>query len=277
LLLAMFIIPVYLTADEIVIHPQQLSQSQPFLIMVSSDQNLIWAEGEIFGISFVLEPAGDALIGLAGVPRNQKPGSYSIECTVKYADGSSTVLRKTLVITKTDYQIQKLSVDPKYVELSKKDLEWVKKDNQAAARAYASSTDSRLWQRPFVKPAEGRWSAPFGVRRMFNGKERSYHSGADIAIPTGTPVVASNDGRIVLVRSMFFGGNTVIIDHGHNVFTGYMHLSKFEVAEGDTVECGQVIGLSGATGRVTGPHLHWMLRMGSEKLDAAGLLNLKVE
>jgi murein DD-endopeptidase MepM/ murein hydrolase activator NlpD len=163
------------------------------------------------------------------------------------------------------------------VQLSKEDLEWVRADNAAAAKAYASSSESRLWHEAFIKPAEGSWSSAFGVRRMFNGEERSYHSGADIAVGKGTEVMASNTGRVVLVRHMFFGGNTILVDHGQGVFTGYMHLSEFRVQEGDPVERGQVIGLSGATGRVTGPHLHWMLRVHDIKCDAAGLLSISLD
>jgi murein DD-endopeptidase MepM/ murein hydrolase activator NlpD len=263
--------------DIITIQPESPAQGQPFLVIIDSEKPLAWGEGQLFGLEIHLEPLSNRLVGMAGVPRNQKPGSYTVKLTVQYADGSSATLQRKLVVQDTVFDTQKLSVDPKYVSLSKEDLEWVKEDNQAASRAYASTANTRLWHKSFIKPAEGRWSAPFGVRRMFNGKERSYHSGADIAIPTGTQVFASNDGRVVLVKEMFFGGNTVIIDHGYGVFTGYMHLSEFKVAQGDLVEQGQLIGLSGSTGRVTGPHLHWMLRIANEKLDAAALLDLKVE
>ena len=168
-------------------------------------------------------------------------------------------------------------MDPSFVHLSKEDLERVRIDNAAAAKAYASSGPKRLWNEPFIKPAEAQWSAPFGVRRMFNGEERSYHSGADIAVVTGTEVLAANRGRVALVMDMFFGGNTVLIDHGQNVFTGYMHLSQFKVKVGDMVERGQLIALSGSTGRVTGPHLHWMLRINNIKCNAAGLLEFNLD
>lgn len=265
-------------ADMIAVaRPANPAQGQPFLVQIRPELPAILAEGQIFGETIVLEPLGDLLLGLAGVPRNQKPGEYSFKLTLKLADGGVTSVDCNVTVSKKDFQVSRLSVDPKYVDLDEKALKWIREDNAAAGKAYASSANSRLWHGPFVKPAEGRWSSPFGVRRMFNGQERSYHSGADIAIPTGTPVKAANDGRVVLVKSMFFGGNTVLLDHGLGVFTGYMHLSEFKVSQGDLVERGQVIGLSGATGRVTGAHLHWMLRIGSEKLDAAGLLELELE
>lgn len=251
-------------------------QGDPLLLALSTDKPAEYAEGEFLGQKLRFDPLGERLIVLAAVGRNTKPGAYDCAVVVLFEDGMTARFNKQIIIGGHDFPAQSLSVDPSFVHLSTEDLERVRRDNAAAAKAYASSGPKRLWNEPFVIPAEAEWSAPFGVRRMFNGEERSYHSGADIAVVTGTPVHSANRGRVALVMDMFFGGNTILVDHGQSVFTGYMHLSEFKVKEGEMVERGQLIGLSGATGRVTGPHLHWMLRINDIKCNAAGLLEMKL-
>lgn len=254
-----------------------LIQGEPVLFALRTEKPAVWATAEWLGQKVSFEPAGDILIGMAAVDRNCKPAEYPLKITVQFADGSEETFQRTLAVAAKTFPVQELSVDPRYVKLSKEDLAWVAADNQAAAKAYASSGKSRMWNQPFMQPAEARWSADFGLRRLFNGEERSYHSGADLAVPPGTPVKCSNDGRVALVRHMFFGGNTVLVDHGQGVFTGYMHLIKAMVKEGELVERGQTIGLSGSTGRVTGPHLHWMLRVNGVRCNARGLLSIAID
>ena len=249
-------------------------QGEPVLLTLTTDKPAAWATATFLGQNLRFDPEDDVLIALVAVDRNKKPGDYTLDVNVQYADGTKGSFSKAISVAGKTFPTSQLSVDPRFVTLSKEDLEWVKKDNEAAAKAYASSSELRLWHGAWQQPAEGRWSSAFGVRRLFNGEERSYHSGADIAIPTGTPVSCSNSGRVALVRHMFFGGKTVLVDHGQGVFTGYMHLSEFKVAEGDIVEPGQLIGISGSTGRVTGPHLHWMLRINNIKVNARSLLSM---
>ena len=114
----------------------------------------------------------------------------------------------------------------------------------------------------------------FGHRRVFNGQPRAPHSGADLRARTGTPILAANSGRVVLAKDLFYSGNAVFIDHGLGLFTTYLHLSKIDVAVGDIVEQGQQIGLAGATGRVTGPHLHWGVRLLDARVDPFSLVRL---
>jgi murein DD-endopeptidase MepM/ murein hydrolase activator NlpD len=126
----------------------------------------------------------------------------------------------------------------------------------------------------FIIPSEGEVAPNFGEQRIFNDQPRSPHSGVDISSPFGAPVVASNAGRIVLVSNLYYAGNTVIIDHGLGVFTLYIHLSKFKVERGDVVAKGAIIGEIGATGRVTGPHLHWGVKIQGNRVDPFSLLYL---
>ena len=129
-----------------------------------------------------------------------------------------------------------------------------------------------MWTDLFARPVSEANNSAFGSRSVFNGEARSPHSGADFLSPAGTPVHAPNRGRVVLAKELYFSGNTVILDHGLGLFSLIAHLSVIDVAAGDTVTAGQVVGKVGATVRVTGPHLHWAVRLGGARVDPLSLL-----
>ena len=131
-----------------------------------------------------------------------------------------------------------------------------------------------LWNEPFKVPIPGETGTNFGHRRIFNGQPRAPHAGADLHAATGTPIHATNRGRVVLAKHLFFTGNTVILDHGLGVYSLYAHLSRIEVKRGVMVSSGQLLGLAGATGRVTGPHLHWGMRVQGARVDPFTLVEI---
>src|SRR5262249_16210579 len=133
-------------------------------------------------------------------------------------------------------------------------------------------TPERLWSMPFVRPVQDPANSRFGTRSIFNGEARSPHGGTDFLSPLGTPVKSPNAARVLPARELYFTGNTVIIDHGLGVVSMLAHLSRIDVREGDTVSAGQILGLVGATGRVTGPHLHWALRVSRARVDPLSAL-----
>jgi murein DD-endopeptidase MepM/ murein hydrolase activator NlpD len=135
----------------------------------------------------------------------------------------------------------------------------------------------RLWVGPFVRPRRGSITDGFGVARVFNGAVRSRHLGVDFAGRVGDPVHATNRGVVVLTDPLYFSGTTVFINHGAGLLTAYLHLSRVDVAVGDTVSAGQLIGRVGATGRVTGPHLHWLATYGQVMVDPLDLLRLRLD
>ena len=139
---------------------------------------------------------------------------------------------------------------------------------------YQKATDARLWSQPFVLPVSDPVNSAFGRRSVFNGEARSPHAGADFLSPAGRAVTAPNAGRVVAARDLFFTGNTVIVDHGLGLFSTFAHLSRLDVAEGALVESGQLVGAVGATGRVTGPHLHWALRVGGARVDPMSAMSV---
>jgi murein DD-endopeptidase MepM/ murein hydrolase activator NlpD len=167
-----------------------------------------------------------------------------------------------------------LSVAPKFVEPPAEELARIKAEAELKAKIFAASATGPLWSGSFRTPVHAAPTDSFGTRRTFNGTLASIHKGMDFRAPKGTPVRAGNSGRVVLARPLYYEGNCVVIDHGLGLFTISMHLSRIDVKDGQHVAAGERLGLSGATGRVTGPHLHWAVRWQNAYLDPAKLLKL---
>jgi murein DD-endopeptidase MepM/ murein hydrolase activator NlpD len=167
-----------------------------------------------------------------------------------------------------------LTVEGKFTSPDPETLKRIDQEKAAKTAAYNETSPHALWSGPFQQPLDSTITETFGVRRMFNGQLVSEHHGVDFRAAPGTPVLASNSGTIVLARELFFEGNCVILDHGQGLFTIYMHFSKLSVHEGDAVKRGQVLGESGATGRVTGPHLHVSVLWRGVALDLLSLTTL---
>ena len=149
-----------------------------------------------------------------------------------------------------------------------------RENEEARAVGRRAHTTPELWTQPFIRPRSARITSSFGSGRVFNGRLTSSHGGVDFAGQPGDPVRAANRGVVALVENFFLAGNVVYVNHGGGIVTGYFHLTQANVAVGDTVERGQEIGLVGATGRVTGPHLHWSARYGEHTFDPMGLITL---
>jgi hypothetical protein len=183
-------------------------------------------------------------------------------------------MNQTVVIHAAHYRTGTLSVSPKFVEPAPDALKEIEEESKFKAKVFASSAPQPIWAGDFHAPVAAQPTDSFGTRRMFNKKLASIHKGADFRAAMGTPVHASNSGIVVLARPLYYEGNCVIIDHGMGLFTLSMHFSRIGVHEGQRVKTGDVLGLSGATGRVTGPHLHWAVRWEGAYLDPLKLLKL---
>lgn len=214
----------------------------------------------------------DEYLAFVGLDLGLKPGIHPIVITPVYADGSYEDVIKEVLVADKEFPVKKLWVNEKYVTPPPEVLSRIREESELLREIYGIFTPRWLGEGPFVVPSEGKANPNFGERRIFNDQPRSPHSGVDISSPYGAPVVASNSGRIVLVSQLYYAGNTVIIDHGLGVFTLYLHLSKFRVKRGESVEKGAVIGEIGATGRVTGPHLHWGVKIQGNRVDPFSLL-----
>jgi len=210
---------------------------------------------------------------LLGVDLDQAEGEFSLSAEAQTAAGSSTASRTITVRPKT-FRTRTLRVDPTFVNPAPELLERIERENALLQQVYASSDPVRLWSAPFVRPVPQPANSAFGTRSVFNGEPRSPHAGTDFLSPAGTRVKAPNAGRVVVARDLFFSGNTVVIDHGLGLFSLLAHLSRIDVHEGDLVERSALVGLVGATGRVTGPHLHWAVRAADARVNALSLLAL---
>ena len=216
---------------------------------------------------------GERWTGLAPAPMDG-PDSLRIRLILIHQERAETVFA-SLASSKGDYGSERLSVAPGMAEPDSAARIRIAEDiAQARAVSRAAHLTERLWRDPFVVPRTSRVTSRFGTARMFNGKVTSRHLGLDFAGTVGEPVRATNRGRVALVAPFYLAGNVVYLDHGEGLISAYFHLSRTDVKLGDIVERGQIIGAVGRTGRVTGPHLHWVTRYGGTTVDPSSVLEL---
>lgn len=264
--------------------PTHLVNGGPVLFQVKPPQRLESLKGTWLGheVSFSLDAKSKVWIALAGVSFESAPGTYPLELIGETEAGKAvskkiTFSRKFTVARGKYPKIQaKLSVESKFTEPSPEQLKQIEEGQQIKKDYLNRVTPDREWSGTFTAPADAAISDVFGSERIFNGKTSSPHLGLDFRVPSGTPVAAMNDGTVLLARLLYFEGNFVVLDHGQGLLTLYLHLSEFKVKEGDQIKRGQMVGLSGGTGRATGPHLHVAVRWQGTYLDPAGLLRLRL-
>lgn len=216
---------------------------------------------------------GAAWIALVGIDLAVRAGAADAIIKVRTTGGLLTTTH-TLTVQPKQFPTRRLTVNPALVEPPASALPRIKREVARTNEIYRSPMDPVLWHGPFVRPVESPANSRFGTRSVYNGRPGSPHNGADFLSPSGTPIKAPNSGRVRLAEDLYFSGNTVIIDHGLGLFSLFAHLSAFQVREGDLVSTGEVLGLVGATGRVTGPHLHWTVRATGARIDPLSLIAL---
>ena len=205
-------------------------------------------------------------VAVVGLPLDLAPGRHQARLTS--GDGRSRDIE--FDVAEKEYEVQKLTVtNPRHVEPSKEDLERIARERERIDAALGHFDAGRTPEFAMRAPVDGRRSSSFGLRRFFNEQPRNPHSGMDIAAASGTPIVSPAPGRVTDTGDYFFNGNTVFVDHGQGVVTMYCHLSRIDVKTGDEVDAGTQLGLVGATGRVTGPHLHWGVAVNRALVDPA--------
>ena len=254
--------------------PAVVVAGSPELIVVSAP-DVKSVEGELLGQKLEFFRRGQRWIALAGIDVQVDPGKATASITAQTSSGPLD-LSQTITIHPGHYRTGKLTVKPDFVEPNPEELKVIEADREIKKQVFAKSASEPLWHGNFHAPVHAPPTDSFGTRRMFNGKLASIHTGMDFRAPMGTVVRASNSGTVVLARRLYYEGNCVIIDHGLGLYTLSMHFSRIDVHEGQHVTAGEKLGLSGATGRVTGPHLHWAVRWESANLDPAKLLKLNL-
>jgi murein DD-endopeptidase MepM/ murein hydrolase activator NlpD len=211
--------------------------------------------------------------GLIGIPYRKGPGPSKL--TLKWTNAAGKHVRTIpFEILTGKYRTDVLKVDSARVNPSKKNIKRAQKEARKVKQTYAAGSIAGLWKGNFRLPMSSEITSPFGNKRLFNGQLKSYHNGVDFRAPTGTPVFAANSGIVKMAENLFYSGNVVIVDHGNLIFTIYAHLSKIEVMAGQQIEKGQQLGLTGATGRVSGPHLHWGVKVNGAAVNPIQFVKL---
>jgi murein DD-endopeptidase MepM/ murein hydrolase activator NlpD len=210
---------------------------------------------------------------LAGIDLDAKPGSYVVTAEAQNPVADALRTTQEVVVLPHEFPTRQLTVDEQYVNPPEATMERIAREQKELDAIWAGSVKTRLWSGPFERPVPQESNSAFGSRSVFNGEPRSPHSGADFKSPAGQAVHAPNAGKVVLARELYFTGNTVIVDHGLGLFSLFAHFSAINVHEGDSVTTGQLLGAVGATGRVTGPHLHWAIRLNGARIDPLSVID----
>jgi murein DD-endopeptidase MepM/ murein hydrolase activator NlpD len=262
--------------------PAPLVNGGPVLFQVKAPASLESLTGTWLGhqVPFSFDKATKMWFALAGVSLETTPGIYSLDLAGVRSAAQATTPKvsfsRKFTVTRAKYPKTevKLTVQGKFTEPSPEQQEQIAEGVKIKEDYLNRVTPAREWDGKFTAPADAAISDVFGSQRIFNGKAQRPHLGLDFRVPSGTPVAAMNGGTVLLARFLYFEGNCVVIDHGQGLLTLYFHLSEFKVKEGETVKRGQEIGLSGGTGRATGPHLHVTVRWQGVSLDPARLLKM---
>jgi murein DD-endopeptidase MepM/ murein hydrolase activator NlpD len=214
----------------------------------------------------------DQYAALIGADVEAKPGVVKVLIRAVSGEGVASERQVEVRIRAKAFKKESFTVAAEFDQFTPDLLDRIRREQEQFARAYAASTPKRRWEIPFIPPVPVEVTSPFGYRRVINGTPRSPHTGTDLKAAAGTEIVASNHGQVVLTGDFYFAGKSIVVDHGAGLLTMYFHLSEIKVEQGAEVRKGEVIALSGMTGRVTGPHLHWGARSNGARVDPLQLI-----
>lgn len=220
-------------------------------------------------------PATDSREAILGVDLEKAPGTYPVVVHVQTAGSKPETCTLQIPVRAGKFATERLQVGKQFVEPSPEQIQRANEERDKLRAIFDQVTPEKLWDGDFRVPLDGvTTGGNFGKRRVLNGQPGSPHSGVDFPAVTGTPVHAAQSGRVALAQELFFSGNTVVVDHGLGIYTFYGHLSEIDVKVGNELQSGQVLGKVGATGRVTGPHLHWGLTIERARVNGLQLVKL---
>jgi hypothetical protein len=268
-------------------HAEALSESDIYLssrVIPQGDMSLIkirakqgesvrvkWLEKDI---SLITDSSGTVWKGFLAADLQEEPGHYKV-----IVDTSHPVDRKEfeIEIVDKDYGVRNLTLPKEMVDLNEETLKRVRKEYAVINTIWEAPVSDPFWSDFFMRPVDGEVVGPFGRRSIINDQPRSPHSGVDLRGAEGTPVKAANEGKVVLTSRHFFSGNSIYVDHGGGIISMYFHLKEIKVKQDDMVHKGQVIGFVGSTGRSTGPHLHWGVRINGARVNPLSLCEKSME
>jgi murein DD-endopeptidase MepM/ murein hydrolase activator NlpD len=258
---------------EVSTRARYLRPGEVVLLTVVPSRPLAAVRGEAFGrgVGFWPAPNGKSWQGLAGIPLDSEPGPHRITVHGTGRDGGAAMESVQLKIVPARFRTRRLSVDDRFLNPPEEMADRIRREAETLRALFDHVRPGRLWDGPFTMPVPGPATSAFGRLSILNGTPTGRHQGADLRAETGTPVRAPQSGEVVLADDLYYSGNTVIVDHGEGLYSLVAHLSRIAVKVGDRVERRAVVGESGATGRVTAPHLHWAVRLQGVAVDPLSL------
>ncbi|MEK7312879.1 MAG: M23 family metallopeptidase, partial [Deltaproteobacteria bacterium] len=255
----------------------KIGQGNLALLRVDAPQNLGEFTGKLRNrdMAFFKDPEKNSFYSLISAPLEMEQGIHLVELeTLENQANEARLLFYPLVIEETDFPSENIRVSKRMVDYDRKTRKRIKQEKELVMSVTGKRSNEKLWQGEFLLPLDNAVTSGFGAKRTLNWKKPYRHGGLDIKAKKGDHVTASNSGRVVFAKPLFLGGNAVIIDHGLGLFTAYYHLSKIKAVAGSIVSKGDVVGLSGKTGRATGPHLHWGVALDGEWLNPLSVLTI---
>jgi murein DD-endopeptidase MepM/ murein hydrolase activator NlpD len=255
---------------EVMVTPSPLQPGDVARVDIEGTREDERVTGSMLGqdLVFHFDPERRMWRALAGIDLDTTPGSYPLR--IHYSGGAEAAERAVRIVPK-QFRVRRLRVRAEFVEPPQEALEQIARDGSVLAAIYERVSEKK-WDGPFVLPVDGTPTSNFGTRSYYNGQPRSPHAGVDFVGKPGTPIRAANRGEVAVAGPMYFTGNTVVIDYGDGLVSVFAHLSEIHVEAGATVEPSTIVGLVGATGRVTGPHLHWSVRLNGARVDPLSLM-----
>jgi murein DD-endopeptidase MepM/ murein hydrolase activator NlpD len=258
-------------------HPSKPRIGDVAWVLVKDVADTATVEGSVDGKPLTFFPYAGGHAALFGIDLDMKPGTHAWRVGVVEPGREPRSAQGSVKIARRDFHVERLTLPNTMVDLDPETERRAVAESKQLAALYRTITPERFWRGKFTIPVGMAGTGTgFGARRVINGQPRSPHSGSDYAAPLGTPVVAVNSGKVALVAEFFFPGRLVILDHGLGLYTAYFHLDSIAVAEGERVERGQTLGTVGATGRATGPHLHFGAQVAGARVDPTTLLGLSL-
>lgn len=254
-------------AVEVEVAPGRLNPGDAFMVRITGAE--LEPAGLHDGGQLNFSSCGEGcFVALGAVGLDAEPGGYEISVSEGAEDRTAT-----LEVVPKEFPEIELTLPPDKVTLSPEDEQRAEREALMLNELWSKDTE-RLWEGEFIFPLDNELSTGFGVKRIMNKVKTSIHTGVDVRGHNGEPVMAANRGRVVIAEELFFGGNTLVLDHGQGIYTVYMHLSKFDVEIGEVVEKGETIGEVGSTGRATGPHLHYSVKIGAASANPVSITKL---
>jgi len=259
------------------IHKERsLQPGEAILLQARSSRPLKQLRAEAFGRVYpaFTEDEGITWTGLVGIDLETKPGRYKVTLLGADEDGKSVATHDMLAVKDKKFPTRELTVEPKYVTPPADVMARINEERVSVDRIFHSTTPKKLWNGSFLLPVPGEVISAFGKRSVYNGQPGSPHRGTDFRGATGTAIKAPNAGKVVLASGLYYTGKTVILDHGLGLYSYFGHMSAVSVKEGAFVQTGEIVGKVGATGMVTGPHLHWTVCLVGVRIDPLSLVDI---